>query len=86
MTRVKEMTDAATVSAPTSQLLAWIAERPRTYAETMEAWKTSCPRLSVWEDAVADGLVYTRRGGVQLTPAGSEAVGRDAHARPASIS
>ena len=77
------MTDAATLPAPTRQLLAWIAERPRTYAETMEAWRTSCPRLSVWEDAVADGLVRTSRGGVQLTPAGIEAVDRDPQAGPA---
>lgn len=39
------------------QMLAWIAAGPRSYEETMEAWRTSCPRLSVWEDAVGDGLV-----------------------------
>jgi hypothetical protein len=39
------------------QLLGWIAARPRTYGETMEAWRTSCPRLSIWEDCVDDGLV-----------------------------
>lgn len=39
------------------QMLAWIAARPRSYAETMEAWRTSCPRLSIWEDAVGTGLV-----------------------------
>jgi hypothetical protein len=39
------------------QLLAWVSERPRTYAETMEAWRTSCPRLPVWEDANDGGLV-----------------------------
>ncbi len=39
------------------QFLAWVNARPRTYAEAMEAWRTSCPRLSVWEDATADGLV-----------------------------
>ena len=39
------------------QLLAWVSERPRTYAETMEAWRTSCPRLPVWEDATDGGLV-----------------------------
>lgn len=39
------------------QMLAWIAERPRTYRETMDAWRTSCPRLPIWEDAVDDGLV-----------------------------
>jgi len=39
------------------QLLAWVEARPRTYAETMEAWRTSCPRLPVWEDATGHGLV-----------------------------
>jgi hypothetical protein len=39
------------------QFLLWIAARPRTYAETMEAWRTNCPRLSAWEDATANGLV-----------------------------
>lgn len=39
------------------QFLSWVADRPRTYAQTMEAWRTTCPRLSVWEDAVIDDLV-----------------------------
>lgn len=39
------------------QFLLWVAARPRTYAETMEAWRTSCPRLSAWEDAMADALI-----------------------------
>jgi hypothetical protein len=34
------------------ELLAWVAARPRTYGETMEAWRTSCPRMPVWEDAI----------------------------------
>ena len=46
-----------TVTAPTAQLLAWIAERSPGYTETLEVWRTSCPRLAVWEDALADGLV-----------------------------
>jgi hypothetical protein len=60
------------VTSPTLQLLAWIAERPRTYPETMEAWKSSCPRLTVWEDAVADRLVRVERGNVLLSAAGTE--------------
>jgi hypothetical protein len=40
-----------------TQFLAWVAARPRSYAEAMDAWRSSCPRLSVWEDALADGLV-----------------------------
>ena len=47
----------ATTSPLTQQLLAWIEHQPRTYAETMEAWRSSCPRLTIWEDALADGLV-----------------------------
>jgi hypothetical protein len=41
----------------TIQLLAWIAARPRGYAETLDAWRTQCPRLAVWEEAKAEGLV-----------------------------
>ena len=44
-------------SALTIQLLSWIESKPRTYVETMEAWRTSCPRMPVWEDAISDGLV-----------------------------
>jgi hypothetical protein len=39
------------------QFLAWVVAAPRDYGQTMDAWRTSCPRLSVWEDAMADGLV-----------------------------
>ena len=61
-----------TATSPTLQLIAWIAERRRTYPETIEAWKSSCPRLTVWEDAVADGLVRIERSEVLLTAAGTE--------------
>ncbi len=40
------------------QFLAWAAGAPRTYAEAMAAWRTSCPRLPVWEDALDNGLVH----------------------------
>jgi len=56
--------------ALTTQMLEWLAKQPRTYAETLEAWKTSCPRLSIWEDALADRLVRIEAGAVRLTPAG----------------
>ena len=35
----------------------WIAREPRTYAEVVGAWKTSCPRLTIWEDAAESGYV-----------------------------
>ncbi|MGE0415372.1 MAG: hypothetical protein AB7O80_01090 [Acetobacteraceae bacterium] len=39
------------------QLLAWVNAAPRIYADTIDAWRTSCPRLPVWEDAIDHGLV-----------------------------
>lgn len=38
-------------------LVRWVAESPRAYDEVMDAWRTSCPRLTVWEDAVDAGYV-----------------------------
>lgn len=32
-------------------LLEWIALRERTYEEVMNAWRTSCSKLPVWEEA-----------------------------------
>ena len=65
--------------------LSWIAERPRSYPEAMEAWRTSCPRLSIWEDAIIDGLVAVESDGthagaktVTLTPRGWAALERGA--------
>ena len=55
-------------------LLEWVADGEREYAEVMDAWRTSCPRLPVWEEANARGLVtrIVRRGTplVAITPAG----------------
>ena len=52
------MTD--TVDALILDLLEWIGPGTRAYAEVMEAWRTSCPRLPVWEEANARGLVERR--------------------------
>ena len=38
-------------------LLAWVGESSRPYPEVMDAWRTSCPRLTVWEDAVDRGYL-----------------------------
>lgn len=46
----------------TEQFLDWVSERPRTYGDAMEAWRTSCPRLSIWDDAIRDGLVRMEKG------------------------
>ena len=68
------------MSEPVSPLLleflAWVASRRRTYIEAMEAWRSTCPRHTVWEDAIIDGLIRVdSRGPVQqseviLTPKG----------------
>ena len=62
------------MDAPTTQLLEWIAERPRSYDETMDAWRSHCPRLTVWEDALASGLVSVQGRSVALTDAGTAAL------------
>jgi hypothetical protein len=51
------MADTADLNALTLQLLGWIASKPRNYSETMEAWHSTCPRMTIWEDAVSEGLV-----------------------------
>ena len=43
--------------ALTLQLLEWISDRPRRYADVLDAWRSTCPRLSIWEDACIDGLI-----------------------------
>jgi hypothetical protein len=51
------------MDALTLQLLSWIADRPRSYGETMDAWHTTCPRMPIWEDAVSAGLIVVACGG-----------------------
>jgi len=55
-------------------LLEWLAVRPRPYLEVMEAWRTSCPQLAVWEAANERGLVDRRRraGGTALVSLSAE--------------
>jgi hypothetical protein len=44
------------------EFLTWLSSRPRTYGETMEAWQTRCPRHTIWEDALIDGLIQVENG------------------------
>lgn len=60
----------------TIDFLAWLAAEPRDYIDVMDAWRTSCPRLTIWEDAIDAGLIArTHLPGqklrVTLTPAGA---------------
>jgi hypothetical protein len=58
------------------EFLDWVAARPRSYAEAMEAWRSSCPRHTVWEDALIEGFIQVESTGgagpcdVRLTPRG----------------
>jgi hypothetical protein len=71
------------------QFLQWVADRPRTREDVMDAWRSSCPRFPVWEDARAEGLIRQRGGAqgehrVELTPRGRAALARaeSAHDSP----
>jgi len=63
-----------TVDALLCDMLAWLAGGARPYDEVMDAWRTSCPRLPVWEDANDRGFVeHARLNGcamVQVTAEG----------------
>jgi hypothetical protein len=41
----------------TIDFLTWLDAGPREYSDVMETWRTSCPRLTVWEDAIDAGLI-----------------------------
>ena len=60
---MRETTDALVLD-----LVEWIGREPRLYAEVIETWRTSCPRLTIWEDAVDRGDVAREpaAGGVRV--------------------
>ena len=64
----------AVVDALIFDLLEWLASGERTYEEVIDAWRTSCPKLPVWEDAKDRGFVaqenFNGREMVRITPAG----------------
>jgi len=49
-----------TTDALVLDLVEWIAREPRLYSEVIDTWRTSCPRLTIWEDAVDRGYVARR--------------------------
>jgi hypothetical protein len=52
--------------------LEWLGPEPRPYAEVMEAWRTSCPRLTVFEDAIDRGFVVRADRMIAITQAGRD--------------
>jgi hypothetical protein len=71
---------ADVVEALILDLLDWLLVRDRTYEEVMDAWRTSCPRLPVWEDANDRGLVAQEEVDghsiVRVTPSGRALLGQ----------
>ena len=57
MTPERNLVTDAVVDALVLDLLEWLDKRERTYQEVMEAWRTSCPRLPIWEEANERGLI-----------------------------
>ncbi len=54
---------AADVTEPLIlDFLEWLAREPRPYAEVMETWRTSCPRLTIWEDCLDRGFIVREKG------------------------
>ena len=72
---------AASLEAPMREFLEWVAFRPRTHAEAMDAWQSHCPRFTQWEDALDAGLITldtecatTGSARIHLTPMGAAAL------------
>ncbi len=65
-----------------ADLVAWVAKEERPYLEVMEAWRTACPRLPVWEEANARGLVTRGRSADGIATVRVTQAGRDFLARP----
>jgi len=55
------MSEQEIVDALVLDLLEWVAAAERSYAEAIDTWRTSCPRLPVWENATDRGLVMRGR-------------------------
>ncbi len=55
------------VDALVLDLLEWIGGKPRLYREVIEAWRTSCPRLPVWENANERGFIERHCQGSEAT-------------------
>jgi hypothetical protein len=69
--------ESETVDALILDLIEWIGPEPRPYTEVLDAWRTSCPRLPVWEDATDLGFIARHRppgqaAVVSVTTAGAE--------------
>jgi hypothetical protein len=72
-----------TVDTLILDLLEWIGPNTRPYAEVLEAWRTSCPRFPVWEDANDRGFIARHRGAlVSVSAVGAAHLRKHRHVSP----
>lgn len=64
------------VDALIVDLLEWIGAESRPYADVLDAWRTSCPRLPVWEDANDRGFIAQHYDNAQGARVSVTAAGR----------
>jgi len=57
-------------------LLDWLSMEPRSYESVMDAWRTTCPRLTIWEDTVDANYARLKDGSVVITDAGMDFLAR----------
>ncbi len=77
------------IEALVIDLVEWVAREPRSYAEVFDTWRTSCPRLPIWEEACDRGLVARRISSsgsaiVVVTDAGQRFLRLHRQSRPAA--
>jgi hypothetical protein len=77
------------IEALVIDLVEWVASEPRSYAEVFDTWRTSCPRLPVWEEACDRGLVARRSSAsgaaiVMVTDTGRQFLRTHRRPRPAA--
>jgi hypothetical protein len=65
--------------------LGWLAPNPRPYAEVMEAWRTSCPRLTVFEDSIDRGFIVRADRTIAITQAGRDFLRENGRMAPAGL-
>jgi hypothetical protein len=67
------------MNASMREFLTWVSDTPRTYDDAMYAWRSSCPRFTIWEDALEEQLIKVSGSQVALTSDGRIALAQDEH-------
>jgi hypothetical protein len=64
------------------EFLDWVADRPRSYDDAIEAWRSNCPRHPVLDDAFTDGLIAVVGKSVVVTESGRQCQDARGRRRP----